>query len=627
MKIILFENKSDDWLSNQIKSSLAEHNFHVVKVDDQKTSINQQLYLSGLSDKKLDAGLIIIPITLGKVYSNFSGLQLGLMIRLSFEFPKYCRLPILFLGVEPIDDLYKYSHFAPFLNTKGVNYCNYNILEINKKISKSEELTINQIKDIISSDLILQKPSVSLRHSLINEWAIYRLALYLDCVKSTEKFSQFENLLNDPFYKLLLNQVFYGYVDENKDNLKSTLFKYKTQKIKLFVIDDKAKIGWSLVLENLFLKLNAKNSLIEYSTFDSAREYDTYEKEILKLIETHNPNLILLDLRLFREEEYLNFPNLDDIKQISGYRLLDAIKNFDPSLQVIIFTASQQAWNLKNLIDLGADGYFLKDSPDNYLSPSLYIKNLERFIQDIIALSKRGEILSWFYRNSIKIKHHLKILTWNNNIKIRIEEKLDIAFSLLLGKRTEFDKKFLYTDYELVFLVYWSCLNEFQSEMIGHYNGRDPNFKFKSGKDLIINSTSLIEYIPTNINLISPGANVTLRNTPKWVQRFGNNKPMPNVNMLTTVKSFTLNELRYFRDMSNLIPSYIYLETPSSMHHMVDEFLYLNEIRNRLDFTHSDKNIIRSQSIVSARDQEQSLEDCKDMFKLIYFLLTETEVK
>lgn len=48
---------------------------------------------------------------------------------------------------------------------------------------------------------------------------------------------------------------------------------------------------------------------------------------------------------------------------MSGMNILKRIKQVNPGNQVIIFTASSKSWNLKALMDNGADEYYLKESP------------------------------------------------------------------------------------------------------------------------------------------------------------------------------------------------------------------------------------------------------------------------
>lgn len=66
-------------------------------------------------------------------------------------------------------------------------------------------------------------------------------------------------------------------------------------------------------------------------------------------------DLVICDLRLDKVNDIGASPN-----EISGVRLLRQIKKIDPSIPVLIFTASEKAMNYKEVIDLGASGYWIK---------------------------------------------------------------------------------------------------------------------------------------------------------------------------------------------------------------------------------------------------------------------------
>lgn len=66
-------------------------------------------------------------------------------------------------------------------------------------------------------------------------------------------------------------------------------------------------------------------------------------------------DLVILDLRLERLLDKDRSPG-----EISGVRLLKRLKKVDPSIPVLMFTASEKAMNYQQAIDLGASGYWIK---------------------------------------------------------------------------------------------------------------------------------------------------------------------------------------------------------------------------------------------------------------------------
>ena len=131
-------------------------------------------------------------------------------------------------------------------------------------------------------------------------------------------------------------------------------------------------------------------------------------------------------------------------------------------------------------------------------------------------------------------------------------------------------------------------------------------------------SKTLIEYIPERNN--------PPRISDEFLMRFPNEK-MPNINLLELPIELNDFQKSHLNDLSNIIPMYILFEYGNTKKQLVEKFSLLNTIRNKLDFTHSNRSILWNQTIEKGRNELQAIEDCKDMFKLLYFLLTETELK
>lgn len=51
--------------------------------------------------------------------------------------------------------------------------------------------------------------------------------------------------------------------------------------------------------------------------------------------------------------------------EYSGAKILDEIKSDNFGTQVIMYTASNKSWNMRELIGKGADGFYIKESPNS----------------------------------------------------------------------------------------------------------------------------------------------------------------------------------------------------------------------------------------------------------------------
>ena len=114
----------------------------------------------------------------------------------------------------------------------------------------------------------------------------------------------------------------------NKESFEGTTKEFEGQKQILMEIESKKSATTSQY--DLAIKALSKHKLFPY-------------------------DLVILDLRLEKNTDRDVLPH-----EISGIRLLRQIKEFDPSIPVIIFTASQKAINYKEAIDMGASGYWIK---------------------------------------------------------------------------------------------------------------------------------------------------------------------------------------------------------------------------------------------------------------------------
>lgn len=96
-------------------------------------------------------------------------------------------------------------------------------------------------------------------------------------------------------------------------------------------------------------------------------------------------------------------------EEFSGMKILKAIKEQNKGNQVIMFTASNKAWNMKALLDAGADGYYIKESPE-YVFPASYSDSNARELYDSIVSCFCNGYLRNVYSKIKKIKKRYKIL-------------------------------------------------------------------------------------------------------------------------------------------------------------------------------------------------------------------------
>lgn len=149
---------------------------------------------------------------------------------------------------------------------------------------------------------------------------------------------------------------------------------------KILYIDDHAHLGWAnaitialggpiLSTENQhrdniwFEKKVNMNQSIEVWSFYPQKTETLFLDQINKFIKYENLNYfdaIILDLRLqsVNDEKEMN------VDEISGNKVLKSIRKVNPLIPVLMLTASRKARNMQRIFNLGADGYFIKETTE-----------------------------------------------------------------------------------------------------------------------------------------------------------------------------------------------------------------------------------------------------------------------
>jgi len=112
-------------------------------------------------------------------------------------------------------------------------------------------------------------------------------------------------------------------------------------------------------------------------------------------------DLIILDLRLERDRDKTRLPH-----EISGAKILRQIKEVDPSIPVLVFTASEKAMNYQEVIGYGASGYWIKA-----------VNSLSSLKTEIIkALGKAQDIRElWLGIRKVEAKNQLTSMRENRS--------------------------------------------------------------------------------------------------------------------------------------------------------------------------------------------------------------------
>lgn len=241
-------------------------------------------------------------------------------------------------------------------------------------------------------DRIKINPSAeSGNHTIANEWGAYRMAMAITGGMPTKDHSLNDHVAKiiekDPLYlKYLQLSSLSGVALEGLFAAKSvalkpmslqTLQSRKYSGKRVLLIDDQ-DAEWEIVLKSLLgdnISLDVWGR--QTGRICSRRETDFLDVSQDELSGIADYDLVLLDLRLggSLEEDIFN------PKELSGTRILEKIMNCNRGTQVIVFTSSNKAWNMQYVLNLGAAGYYIKESPAMAVAYSETTANLDAFVQ------------------------------------------------------------------------------------------------------------------------------------------------------------------------------------------------------------------------------------------------------
>lgn len=425
---------------------------------------------------------LIIPLEFHKNTATWnSAIHLATMLRL-----EEITFPIFVIGEKSIfsgEKLRIPTFYYSLLELKTCKYLTKE--EAFSEINSEDGKTHYKIEKYPSSssfglDEFLQSveiPAPKDRHQATNEWGALKLAL--NAGYSIEDIGY--NFPNTLYFKGLHKKTSKAPHDNR------IRFDKDFGKLKILLIDDNANKGWKAVFQKIF-RGSAVDALLGYDEVTKVSDYQSYD-------------LVFLDL-------YMPGIRTKDINKKDSLSLLAQLKVKFPEVPIIIFTASNKSWTLNEVIKNGADGMYVKESPE-YAEDRTYSKeNFENFNRTIHDVSLKYKVLRPFWTaiqdvlNSDAFQGISEKTRQQGSSKFkgRIEERLLMFYGLLKRgfEQTDYNKsQFHFSDYELAFMTLWSTLNEISE---AYYTKTQPRISLedKGGKEIVKHPCGqIIKYLNT----------------------------------------------------------------------------------------------------------------------------------
>ena len=350
-------------------------------VSDEKLS---QKILKELSVEKYD--MIFLPLCFGPTLSDYNGLRLATHIRCSNTINNVSS--IFIYSPTSIEELIRNKYFD-ILKTKNIELVDFKKKAFEIASNKSRtELTKEELPKEIKKVKLDPPKNYEDSHSIANEWAIYRWASALNA--NDEDIERITNKVQYNLYFKYLKTIFP--VKDIAPIIESDLKIKYSGNPKILYIDDEADKGWFEIFCQIFYDENK----FDFNYLDgelNSLTRDNIIKKSLETIESKSIDIVLLDFRLHPDDF-----RYKSIEEVSGLKLLKAIKELNPGIQVIIFSATNKVWNLQALEKAGADGFIIKESPENSIDPEFTTGVVSGMIE---IITERVELvfLKQFYEN------------------------------------------------------------------------------------------------------------------------------------------------------------------------------------------------------------------------------------
>ena len=444
----LFIHPDEDFIQNAIS------NAHTEEIYQDKDSDMSEITIKLLNDNEYDN--IFIPLCFGPTLSDYNGLRLATHIRCTPTKNQQKRIFIYgFVGLEYLVD----HEYFNILKTKNVELVSYSKKAFKVAANKNfEDLKPEELSKEIQKLKIDPPLNYTDSHSIANEWAIHQWAKTIGCDETDELTKVFQNVHTNLYFKYLktINPISeLGKISLDKLNINDNV------KPRVLLIDDEADKGWYEIFAYFLGDINGIYTDYLGIDFKKSSSDEIIKKSIEKIFKDEI-DIVILDFRLNPSDFQIK-----NSEKITSVKLLKKIKEKNPGVQVIAFSATNKIWNFQTLQSAGADGFIFKNSTEN-------INQTINDLIDHISLSfKKAYWLIPIYESFDTIKNNAAKLT--ESFKINLENNLSICFDLII-RSFENDK---YLNY--AFLQLFLILEEFIKLDLIFDEGSDCFVKHSSG--------------------------------------------------------------------------------------------------------------------------------------------------
>jgi len=398
MKIYIPTDSNSNYLKTQLINCKIIENENQIKYFELESN-NLGKTVKKIGEKIKDDDIIFINCELksnSKKRCDFLGIEILKWLRIK-GLNNYCIL----YSFMCIPQIVKFNPLNSIMLSKGSRFIQlpFDELELKQCFNCCELAVKENLLPFFRSEVDLSK----IRHELANTWGVIRMNSLLG-IGGSPNASYFIELLK--FISPINNNI-----ETNRVELINLIDNFNSNGKKIIYYDDMVEI-WKPVLQHIF-----KNNIICRDPKNTTKE------DLFEVINNSNPGCLLLDLRLNNEKEF------KDVLDYSGGKLLIEIKQKFSTLPVVMFTATNKAETLRQLISAGAEYVWTKEGIDDGINDKLTLNNTINLINEVSKCMNKFK--NQFYEMIYKAECELKKITIEDNNLLRQlngYEKLNIYF-------------------------------------------------------------------------------------------------------------------------------------------------------------------------------------------------------
>ena len=398
---------------------------------------------------------IYIPLSMGETLSDFLGLRLAMFFRLCNSINKYAHLFIY--GVVNSTLFAKYE-CAEIIKMYGVNYISAEANTLKKSLQHISRIDEDKYRLGIKSIHLNVPTNIGDNHSVANKWGIYRWSLALE-----HSDRDIENRIQEIESSLYFKYLTALYPPTQAPAIKPKELEIEIDKqaldakipgLNVLYVDDEADEGWYELLCYILYDVNNIN-------FDHiGRDIKSKSEEeviayVMSRIKSSDVNLVILDLRLHQNDF-----NNTAISEITGYKLLNEIKDHNRGIQVLMFSATNKIWNLQALQKSEVDGFIIKEAPENSIDRYFTRNSILQLIENLSNCTKNAYRKELWDKLQIE-KEHIAKLRRKKRISLEYEKAVTVLLKMTEDALFSKDLKYAYaTAFMNLFRIIEATANE-----------------------------------------------------------------------------------------------------------------------------------------------------------------------